>query len=194
MAAGHYVGAAPQHRAPPQRQHHRRLQTGLPGGAQLPARLGHLQRALRLRRPALPVPARRHAADGAVRIPALLAVALFVHPDQHRGHPDCLVPAAADVQLHAVLGGRARPAAGHVLHRDRDQHAGVHQHQRLRPAGGDAVLAVAAGRQGQPSVVGRCRDRADAYAQTRARAAAVAAPAEPPVAGAGDRHRGSRGH
>ena len=32
------------------------------------ARLGHLQRALQLRRPALPVPAERHAADGAVRL------------------------------------------------------------------------------------------------------------------------------
>ncbi len=63
------------------------------------------------------------------------------------------------VQLHAVLGGRARPAAGHVLHRDRDQHAGVHQHQRLHPAAGGAVLALADStapkRTGGPSMVGR---------------------------------------
>ena len=30
----------------------------------------------------------------------------------------------------------------------RHQHAGVHQHQRLRPAGRDAVLALAVGRAG----------------------------------------------
>ena len=59
---------------------------------------------------------------------------LFI-ADQHRRHRDRRVLAAADVQLHPVLGGRARPAAGHVLHRNRDQHAGFHQHQRLHPAG-----------------------------------------------------------
>ena len=45
----------------------------------------------------------------------------------------------------------------------------------------------------RPSVVGRRRDRADAVAQTSARAAAVAALPESPVAGVGDRHRGSGG-
>ena len=42
-------------------------------------------------------------------------------------------------------------------------------------------------------MVGRRRDRADAGGQTAAGAAAVAAAAESPVAGAGDRVRGAAG-
>ena len=49
------------------------------------------------------------------------------------------------VRLRADVGGPARAAAGHVLHRIGDQHHRVHQHQRLRPAGRGAVLPVAAG-------------------------------------------------
>ena len=50
-------------------------------------------------------------------------------------------------KFSADLGGGPGAAAGDVLHRIRHQHTGFHQHQRLRPAGGGAVPAVAAGRQ-----------------------------------------------
>ena len=126
--------APPQHRAGHQRQHHRRLQAGLPRVSQLPARLGHLQRALRLRRPALPVPARRHAADGAVRLPAVRASRYWFIPSTPS--PSFIAAYLLLRLFNFTLTSVAAPALLLAMFctETRHQHAGFHQHQRLRPA------------------------------------------------------------
>ena len=93
-----------------------------------------------------------------------------------------------------VVGGRARPAAGDVLHRKRHQHTGVHQHQRLHPAAARCCSSAGC------STARRSHEWWAGVAigltlvvKPLAGAAAVAAAAEPAVAGVGHRVRRAAG-
>ena len=78
---------------------------GVPRRHQLQARLGHLQRALRTTSTRTICIRRAARCCGAVRLPARLRVAVLVHHDQHHRDHRGRLPAAAPVQVLARLGG-----------------------------------------------------------------------------------------